>query len=195
MVGCNEKLDGTWFWQYSLVMRIAFDFGLGPQVPGRRPVQPGEDTKLTQVMVMHRERSAENQTESAVVSGSQPEGIRIPGTDYILTSSSSAEDRDREVRAHEQSHLLNLGGAAASGIIYSFRRGVDGDSYASGGKIKADLSPVAGNPRATLSKAQLVIRAALAPASPSAADMRTAVQAYRLARDARKEMRSEDHLA
>ncbi len=176
-------------------MRIAFDFGLGPQVPGRRPIQPGEDTKLTQVMVMHRGKSAESRVGPPDINSSSPEGIPIPGTDYYITSSSGADSRDREVRAHEQSHLLNLGGAAASGIIYSFRRGADGESYASGGRIKADLSPVPGNPRATLSKAKSVIRAALAPSSPSAADMRTAAEAYRLVQSAREELNTQNHLA
>ncbi len=176
-------------------MRIAFDFGLGPQVPGKRPIQPGEDTKLTQVMVMHRGKSNEMQPELAGSNTKDPDGIIIPGTDYYLTASSDAEDRDREVRSHEQAHLLNLGGAAASGIIYSFRRGADGESYASGGRIKADLSPVPGNPRATLSKAQSVIRAALAPSSSSAADMRTAAEAYRLVQSAREELNTQNHLA
>jgi hypothetical protein len=60
-----------------------------------------------------------------------------------------------------------------------------------GGSIKADLSPVPGDPRATLRKASAVRRAALTPGDPSAADMRVAADAYRLAAQAKEELREE----
>lgn len=113
-------------------------------------------------------------------------GIPIPGTDYRLETSEAARDRDREVKLHEQAHLSALGPYAASGISYTTRTGPDGESYAVGGRIKADLTEVPGNPRATLQKARAVQRAALAPGSPSGADMEVAAEAYRLARDARE---------
>ncbi|MFO8063062.1 MAG: putative metalloprotease CJM1_0395 family protein [Spirochaetota bacterium] len=114
------------------------------------------------------------------------DGIAVPGTDYRLETSEAARERDREVRLHEQAHLRSLGRYAASGVRYTTRTGPDGESYAVGGSIKADLSEVPGDPRATLQKAQAVQRAALAPGSPSGADMKVAAEAYRLARDARE---------
>ncbi len=119
------------------------------------------------------------------------EGIPIPGTPYELTTSEDAKARDRAVRGHEQAHLLALGPYAASGVTLSTRLGPDGERYAVGGSIRADLSEVPGDPRATLRKANAVRRAAFAPGSPSSADMRVAADAYRLARDAREELEAQ----
>jgi len=119
------------------------------------------------------------------------EGIPVPGTDYQIVTSEGAAARDEEVRSHERSHLLALGPYAASGIVLKTERGPDGASYATGGSIKADLTEVPGDPRATLQKARTVQRAALAPGAPSAADFRTAAAAYRLAQNAREEISSE----
>lgn len=175
-------------------MRIAFDYGMGPRLPGIRPPRPGEDTKTEQVLVIRREKTAGTESMSASASPSD-KGVPIPGTDYELRASDEAGLRDAEVRAHEKAHLLNLGGAAASGVMLETRRGPDGESYAVGGAIKADLSPVPGDPRASLDKAQRVIRAALAPGNPSAADMRVAADAYRMAREAREELQVSEWFA
>ncbi len=64
-----------------------------------------------------------------------------------------------------------------------------------GGGIKVDMSPVPGDPRSTLSKANSILTAALAPGNPSAADMRVASKAYRMVRDARQEILGEGLLA
>jgi hypothetical protein len=118
-------------------------------------------------------------------------GIPIPGTDYRLTGSEEAAARDRAVRRHEQAHLQALGPYAASGIQYQTRTGPGGEEHAVGGRIKADLNEVPGNPRATLRKAHAVARAAYAPGSPSAADQRVAADAYRLAQQAREELQAQ----
>jgi SprA family protein len=162
---------------------------MGPVIPGRRPLPGSEETRTEQVLIMrHAAESTEPPTPGLV---KDAEGIPIPGTDYLLKSSDEAATRDREVRAHEKAHLMSLGGAAASGIRLTTQRGPDGEAYAVGGGIKADLSPVPGNPRATLDKARAVLRAAAAPGNPSAADMRVAADAYRMARDAREKVLDE----
>ncbi len=170
-------------------MRIAYDYGMGPVIPGRRPLPGSKDTRTEQVLVMRRTAEPEKAPEPG--STKHAEGIPIPGTDYLLKTSDEAAARDREVRAHEKAHLMSLGSAAASGIQLTTRRGPDGSVYAVGGGIKADLSPVPGDPRASLAKARSVLRAAAAPGNPSAADMRVAADAYRLARDARESILSE----
>ena len=119
------------------------------------------------------------------------DGIPVPGTNYVLTAGEAAERIDQSVRSHERLHQMTLGPYAASGVLLETRRGPDGERYAVGGRIKADLSPVPGNPEATLRKANAVRRAALAPASPSAADMRVAAEAYRLAQSARDDLAAE----
>ena len=95
--------------------------------------------------------------------------------------------RDREVRAHEAAHAA-AGGAYAGSPSYTFERGADGQTYAVGGSVSIDMSPVKGDPEATLQKAQQVRAAALAPAQPSSQDMRVAQKAQAMAATARSEI-------
>ncbi len=84
--------------------------------------------------------------------------------------------RDSEVRAHELAHQSS-GGQYASSPTYEYQRGPDGKRYAVGGEVQIDTSLVSGNPQASLAKMETVLRAALAPAQPSAQDRRVAAQA------------------
>lgn len=95
--------------------------------------------------------------------------------------------RDREVRAHEAAHAA-VGGSYAGSPSYSFQRGPDGQLYAVGGEVNIDLSPISGDPEATLQKEQQVQAAALAPAEPSAQDLKVAQRAQSLAAKARREL-------
>lgn len=95
--------------------------------------------------------------------------------------------RDREVRLHEQAHA-SVGGAYTGAPSYSFKRGPDGRSYAVGGEVSIDASPIANDPAATLRKMEVVLRAALAPAEPSAQDLRVAAQAQAQAALARADL-------
>ncbi|HEY8940891.1 MAG TPA: putative metalloprotease CJM1_0395 family protein [Cellvibrio sp.] len=99
--------------------------------------------------------------------------------------------RDREVRAHEQAHAA-AAGQYGSSPTYSFVRGPDGVSYAVGGSVDVDTSPIPGDPEATLRKAQQLRRAANAPAEPSAQDGRVAAAAAKMELDARAELRAKD---
>jgi hypothetical protein len=96
--------------------------------------------------------------------------------------------RDQEVRAHEQAHLSAAGGIAVSGARFTFVTGPDGQRYATGGEVNIDVSEVAGNPEATLRKAETIRRAALAPASPSGPDQSIAAKAAAMANKARGEL-------
>jgi len=95
------------------------------------------------------------------------------------------QSRDREVRAHEAAHVAAGGQHVAGGPSYTYQRGPNGRFYAVGGEVQIDTSPVAGNPQATLDKAEVIQRAALAPAQPSAQDRQVASNAARLASRAR----------
>ena len=86
------------------------------------------------------------------------------------------ETRDREVRAHERAHDT-AGGAYTGAPSYDFEVGPDGKKYAVSGEVSVDLSPVEGNPRATIAKMQKVRAAALAPANPSIQDTKVAASA------------------
>jgi hypothetical protein len=95
--------------------------------------------------------------------------------------------RDREVRAHEQAHAA-VGGQYASSPTYTYQRGPDGVSYAVGGEVKIDTSPIPNDPEATLRKAEQIARAASAPADPSGQDRAVAAQAAKMAQQARIEI-------
>lgn len=98
--------------------------------------------------------------------------------------------RDREVRAHEQAHAA-VAGQYGSSPTYSFVRGPDGVSYAVGGEVKIDTSPIPGDPEATLRKAQQLRRAANAPAEPSSQDGSVAALAAQMEQQARAELREQ----
>ncbi|MCW9048186.1 MAG: putative metalloprotease CJM1_0395 family protein [Gammaproteobacteria bacterium] len=93
--------------------------------------------------------------------------------------------RDREVRAHEAAHTAAGGSLVRGGPSYTFQTGPDGRSYAVGGEVQLDVSAVPNNPQATLAKASQIRAAALAPANPSAQDVRVAANANQLASRAR----------
>ncbi len=97
---------------------------------------------------------------------------------------------DQEVKAHEMAHLIAAGRYARGGPHYQYIRGPDGCFYAIGGDIKIDTSPVPGDPEATLEKARIIKRAALAPAHPSAQDRMVAALADRLAAKALMEIQN-----
>lgn len=86
------------------------------------------------------------------------------------------QSRDREVRTHEQAHLAAAGQYARGGASFVYQRGPDGKVYAVGGEVSIDLSSES-SPQATVAKMQTVMRAALAPAQPSATDRQVASQA------------------
>jgi len=96
-------------------------------------------------------------------------------------------ERDRTVRTHEAAHAA-VGGPYAGSPTLTYTSGPDGRSYAVGGEVSIDMSPVAGDPQATLEKAQTVRAAALAPAQPSAQDMRVAARAMQMAARAYAEL-------
>ncbi|MDH5546018.1 MAG: putative metalloprotease CJM1_0395 family protein [Gammaproteobacteria bacterium] len=99
--------------------------------------------------------------------------------------------RDREVRAHEAAHLAAAGQYAKGGINLETKRGPDGKSYAVGGHVSIDTSPVPNDPEATLRKAQKIRAAAIAPAEPSGQDRSVAIEAARMASEARMEITKE----
>ena len=101
-----------------------------------------------------------------------PDGL----TDSEREQVRALKQRDQEVRAHERAHQA-AAGPYAGGASFTFVRGPDGRQYAVGGEVKIDASPVSGNPEATIGKMEAVVRAALAPAQPSAQDQRVAAQA------------------
>jgi|GEM_PF-1802411 len=96
--------------------------------------------------------------------------------------------RDTEVRAHESAHIAAAGGLAQGGPHFTYERGPDGQLYAIGGSVSIDVSPVPGDPSATISKARIIRSAALAPTEPSGQDQAVAAAAAQMAQRAQSEI-------
>jgi hypothetical protein len=96
--------------------------------------------------------------------------------------------RDQEVRTHEQAHIMAGGTLVRGGASFSYQTGPDGKKYAVGGEVNIDTSPVDDDPKATISKAQQIQKAALAPASPSGQDRAVAAQAAVMQLNAQREL-------
>lgn len=148
--------------------------GQNRRLPDERPNDEVERDRL--------ERGARDQAAQAVDRRAEQERQQAE-RDQIQELAS----RDREVRAHEQAHAA-IAGQYGSSPTYSFVRGPDGVSYAVGGEVKIDTSPIPGDPEATLRKAQQLRRAANAPVEPSSQDASVAAQAAQMEQQARAEL-------
>lgn len=100
------------------------------------------------------------------------------------------QQRDREVRAHELAHVAAGGPYVTAPATYQYQVGPDGRRYAVGGEVSIDTS-VPSDPEAALAKAQIIQRAALAPADPSPQDYQVAAQARQMEAEARRELAAE----
>ncbi|WP_372996195.1 putative metalloprotease CJM1_0395 family protein [Marinobacter sp.] len=115
-----------------------------------------------------------------------PQGL----TDAELKQLTELKARDREVRAHEAAHQA-VGGQYAGAMSFTYQRGPDGAQYAVGGEVSIDLSPVQGDPQATIEKMRVVRAAAMAPAEPSGQDRAVAAQAMQIMLQAQSELASD----
>jgi hypothetical protein len=159
------------------------------------PRQPATDDKLANqnstgqqaadVPATAEASAFERQRDEASLARREAEQRQL---DQELQTIRELSQRDREVRAHEQAHQA-VGGQYAGGMTLSYERGPDGRRYAVAGEVSIDISPVPGNPTATLAKAEQVRRAALAPAEPSAQDRSVAAAAMQLKTEAQIELR------
>lgn len=132
-------------------------------------------------------RQSEQKPTDRLASEAENSRSEVQFTDDELQMIRQLESRDREVRAHEQAHK-SVGGQYTGAISYTYQRGPDGVNYAIGGEVSISVSPVQGDPQATIEKADTVRRAALAPAEPSAQDRSVAAQATQLKAEALSEL-------
>lgn len=145
----------------------------------RAPEQASED------------KNTNSSTEKPEQEKENPQGL----SESELKELTELKARDREVRAHEAAHQA-VGGQHAGAISYSYERGPDGAQYAVGGEVPIDVSPVAGDPQATIEKMRVVRSAAMAPAQPSSQDRAVAAQAMQTMLQAQVELaRGEDESA
>ena len=121
---------------------------------------------------------AQGQESNAQVGGLSEEELKLVD---------ALQQRDREVRAHEQAHK-SVGGSLAGAVSFSYQAGPNGKRYAVGGEVPIDASSVPGDPAATIVKMNTVKAAATAPVDPSAQDQSVAASASRVLAQARKEL-------
>lgn len=88
------------------------------------------------------------------------------------------ENRDREVREHENQHLVNAGEHAIGGPVFETYTASNGKTFVTGGKVQVDLEE-SSDPLKTLEKMAKIRKAALAPASPSQQDRNVEAEASR----------------
>jgi hypothetical protein len=100
-------------------------------------------------------------------------------------------ETDRKVRAHEAAHMAAGGQYIRGGATFQYQKGPDGKMYAVGGEVSIDVSPVRNDPRATISKMEVVKSAAMAPANPSGQDRAVASAASAAEAQARQEVAQE----
>ncbi|MDR3231192.1 MAG: hypothetical protein LBT65_07115 [Synergistaceae bacterium] len=96
------------------------------------------------------------------------------------------EQTEREVVAHEAAHKA-AGGRFAGAASYTYTQGPDGRSYITGGEVPINV-PASDDPEETLRNMEQVVRAALAPGSPSGQDLSVAASAAAAAAQARQQI-------
>lgn len=138
------------------------------------------------------EQSPENRSDSSATDQETDAPTNPQGLDEAqLKELAELKARDREVRAHEAAHQA-VGGQYAGAMSFTYQRGPDGAQYAVGGEVPIDVSPVAGDPQATIEKMRIVRAAAMAPAQPSAQDRAVAAQAMQTMLQAQSEIAAGD---
>jgi hypothetical protein len=144
-----------------------------------------------------QEQSASNQAERVNADNSQQESndnSENPQAGQLSEEQSEEVQelsaRDAEVVQHENAHKAAAGPYATGGPTYDYQSGPDGRRYRVGGHVNVDTSKES-TPEETIQKAQVLQRAANAPAEPSGQDRSVASSAARMESEARKEMAEE----
>lgn len=148
------------------------------------PVTAGAEADSSQAATSQEEQDRPDDSSASAQPG-KPRSAKEEQKLQLVVA--ELANRDREVRAHEQAHAA-VGGPHAGAPTYTYTQGPDGKRYASAGEVRIDVGAVANDPQATLSKMEIVIRAALAPAEPSAQDRSVASQAQAQMAAARAEL-------
>ena len=127
--------------------------------------------------------------EDTVELSNQAQKLLNPEEKEIEQEAEKLEERDSQVRQHEQAHK-SVGGSYAGPIVYEYKTGSDGKRYATGGHVDFYMSKEA-TPQATIHKAETIYRAAMAPGDPSSADLQVARSAQKMKQEAQVELREE----
>ena len=157
---------------------------------GIRPAAdlPEEFQPYTPGGVRSSRQESRDRTEETAPPGPAAAGESDARTVQIVARLKAAEEK---VKAHEAAHKT-AGGTATGPVSYTYTRGPDGRNYITGGEVPIAIT-TGRTPQETISRMQVVIRAALAPADPSPQDRAVAAQASTIEQSARQELaRSRD---
>lgn len=138
----------------------------------------------------HNQEGSDQNTESSNAQNSAKDDSADPNSAETTKHAQEIlqlKQRDQEVRTHEQAHAAT-GGASTGAPSYEFKIGPDGKKYAVNGEVSVNVSPIKGDPTATIAKMERVHAAALAPVSPSGQDRRVAAQAIQLSTQAQADL-------
>ncbi|MEO1535188.1 MAG: putative metalloprotease CJM1_0395 family protein [Planctomycetota bacterium] len=163
--------------------------GEGLRVVASSPADPSRGSDAIEISPEARDardREAKRQDDPTTPKGRNGE----PLSEADLQEVEKLKARDQEVRTHEQAHVAAAGALYRGGPTYSYRTGPDGNRYAVGGSVQIDTSE-APTPEETITKAQQIRRAALAPQEPSSTDQSVAAKATRMEAQARAELAAE----
>ena len=154
--------------------------------PGALVVRSGDSvSSYGDVLSLSKnEKQEEKSTQAPQSKGNMSKELTLEEKQQV----NELKQRDTEVKAHEAAHLGVAGGLASGGASYEYQKGPDGRNYAVGGEVSIDSSPVNGDPKATIAKAQQIRRAALAPANPSSQDHKVVAKASQMEAEARQEL-------
>jgi hypothetical protein len=150
------------------------------------PEAPAAGTRFTEASEKTESARENPESKPGGESSDNPQGL----AEQELKQLTELKTRDREVRSHEAAHQA-LGGQYAGTMSFTYQRGPDGSQYAVGGEVSIDLSPVQGDPQATIEKMRIVRAAAMAPAEPSGQDRTVAAQAMQIMLQAQSELAAE----
>jgi len=161
------------------------------------PINPTKESKSASDNAVNTHNAADPGDRKAEKDKTESGGNHFSSkqlSEEDLRKTQELKQRDREVRAHEAAHLAAAGRYATGGASFEYERGPDGKSYAVGGEVGIDTSPVPNDPEATIQKARMIKAAALAPADPSPTDRKVAASAAQMEAEARQDI-SEQRLA
>jgi len=148
------------------------------------PVQQTAETAHTDLAAS--DKSSEKLSQQQSDSAGQEKQAQQQQAEIDQRTIKTLSTLDREVRNHERAHAA-IGGQYAGAPSYEYERGPDGVNYAVSGEVPISTG-AASTPQMTIEKAQVIRRAALAPAEPSAQDRKVAAEAVQMESAARIEL-------